>query len=498
MSSNEVFLVSLYHKDPYKDWLLDLGNRNDYRLVGTSGTTTWIRDQGIECEALEEVVGLSPRLEGKVKSLTPDLYTGIMAEKPNELPDRIPYVGGVAVDLTPYQKDETFRPGKVDIGGPSLLRAAAKSWRTVTVISSPEAARYHRRNFPGSEEVRRRLATMAIERTLRYDLELLPELDDDPNQFDMETELGIRHTTSLRYGENPDQKARLGDNLFCAGTRPFRRINDGELSYTNCLDLEAARRLVVRNERLQVSVVKHTNPTGWARGDQPETVIREAWEGDPKSAYGSVVGINEKVTVPMLEVLDEYFVEGIIAPEFPEASVNWLQNRPKPRALRWNRDWNGRCEETVRSVCGNYLLQNNPTELESPQNWRIAGNTRVTDRQTNALREMWRICRWVNSNAAVLGGLNQVFGVGAGQQSRVDAVELSVKKYRDFHEGKGDPLVLASDGFFPFPDNVEIAAEIGVDAIVSPGGSKRDDEVLKAANDHDIGMVFTGTRAFYH
>jgi phosphoribosylaminoimidazolecarboxamide formyltransferase/IMP cyclohydrolase len=498
MSSDDVFLISLYDKDPYEEWVLQLDKKTNYRLVGTSGTAGWIREQGVDCETIADVFGLNPRLGGKVKSLNPDLYTGVMADDPADLPDSIPFVGGVAVDLTPYRQDEEFRPGKVDIGGPSLLRAAAKSWSHVTVVSSPDAAEFHRHHLPASEEKRRQLATMAIERTLRYDLKLLPELDGEHPSLDQHTELGIRRSEKLRYGENPDQTARRGQSLFGPAERPFQKLSGDDLSYTNHLDVEAARRLAADDEQLQVSVIKHANPTGWARGDESGEVIRKAWEGDPKSAFGSMIGINREVTNDMLDALDQYFIEGIVAPGFSDRARNQLEETSKPRALEWTEDWDDRHGEMLRSVTGGYLLQDNPSRLEDPDEWETVGTAEVSDIEREALREMWRICRWVNSNAAVLGNQHELFGAGAGQQSRVDAVELAVEKYQEFHQGKGDPLVLASDGFFPFPDNIEVAAEIGVDAIASPGGSKRDEEVLEAANDHDIGMIFTHTRAFYH
>lgn len=498
MSSERIFLVSLYEKDPYAEWIRTLDQEEDFRFVGTEGTANWCKDQGVDCETIGDVFGLHPRLGGKVKSLNPDLYTGVMADEAEDLPEGIPHIYGVAVDLTPFHQDGDFRPGKVDIGGPSLLRAAAKSWEKVTVVSSPEAAKYHRTHLPADEGVRRKLASKAIRRTLRYDHELLPILEDDERTFEGEKELALSPVQELRYGENPDQNASWDRDLYGADERPFELLAGKELSYTNALDAEAARLLAVPDDQLQVSVIKHTNPTGWARGESVANVVREAWEGDPKSAFGSVIGVNQSVTVEHLEALEGYFVEGLVAPDFTEDAIDRIREEGSPRSLRWKGDWDARVGSFVRNVKGGYLLQDNPRSLEEPDIWRVAGEVHVTEGENRALRQMWRLGRWVNSNAAVLGTTDQVFGVGAGQQSRVDAVRLAVDKYREFHGGHGDPLVLASDGFFPFPDNVEVAAEIGVDAIVTPGGSKKDDEVLAAANEHDIGMIFTDTRAFYH
>lgn len=496
--TTEYFLVSLYDKDPYANWLSAVDKNTDYQFIGTEGTAAWCEDQGVDCTTIGEVIGLDPRLGGKVKSLHPDLYTGIMAHDPDELPEGIPYFGGVAVDLTPFEFDGELNPGKIDIGGPCLLRAAAKSWESVTVVSSPAAARRHMELIPLDEDDRRELSRMAFERTLRYDHELLPEIKEEKDPAPSEVHLALTELSELRYGESPPQDASWDRDLFGRDTLPFQRLAGDNLSYTNCLDANAARRLARPDDKLQVSVIKHANPTGWARGDDPETVIENAWNGDPKSAFGSMIGINRTVEEPMVRALDEYFVVGIIAPDFTEAALEYIRSEGTCRALRWNRGWGVRMDGFVRNVQGGYLVQSNPETIEDPERWENVGNVSISDEEEQAMRQAWKLCRWVNSNAAVIGTLDQTLGVGAGQQSRVDAVDIAVRKYHEFHEGKSDPLVLASDGFFPFPDNIERADDAGVEAIVSPGGSVRDEEVLKAAEKRDIGMVFTHTRAFYH
>lgn len=500
LNSGGVFLISLHDKSSYEQWIQKISLPTNQHFVGTEGTAAWCLDQGIDCKTISDVFGLNPRLEGKVKSLNPDLYTGIMAENPGDLPDGIPNVVGVAVDLTPYRRDGQFRPEKIDIGGPSLLRAAAKSWKHVVVVSSPAAAEYHLNHLPPDQSQRRYLASMALKRTLQYDHSLLPELENDrATELSItRKKLGLRRTESLRYGDNPDQRASWDHDLFAEQDLPFNQLSGKRLSYTNCLDAEAARRLAGPDDHLQVSIIKHTNPTGWARGRSPEPVIETAWQGDPKSAYGSMVGINQTVTATEVRALENYFIVGVIAPDFTKDALKKLESWDSTRVLQWKKDWGFQADNFVRSVSGGYLIQDNPPSLESSSQWETVGGVTVKPGEHEALKQMWRIVRWVNSNAAVLGTRDQVYGVGAGQQSRVDAVKLAADKYRAFHPGEGDPLVLASDGFFPFPDNIEVAAGIDVDAIVSPGGSRRDDEVLETAQDHGIGMVFTGTRAFYH
>lgn len=492
------FLVSLYHKEPYEGWIRDVGETGRFRFLGTGGTASWCEQQGVPCETLSEVIGLQPRLGGKVKSLHPDLYTGIMASSPQEVPDSVPYIGGVFVDLTPFEQDGAFRPGKIDIGGPSLLRAAAKSWETVVVVSGPDSAEFHRNHLDPAEEERRHLAGLTLERTLRYDKDLLTRFDGDLEEFTLSRNLSLPSVQPLRYGENPSQSASLSRDLFGYSSPPFERLCGDALSYTNVLDTVAARRLCPPDSAAQVSVIKHTNPTGWARGEDPVDVFHRAWEGDPKSAFGSVVALNGTVTEPFVAALEEYFVVGLVAPEFESAAVDRLAEQGSTRALRWDRNWRDRTAESVRSAAGVYLVQDNSPGVEDPEQWTVAGSVQPTDEEHRALRQMWRIGRWVTSNAAVIGSPDRVLGVGAGQQSRVDAVSLAVRKVHEHHGDPEGPLVLASDGFFPFPDNVEEAARADVGAIVSPGGSVRDEEVLAAAEELGIAMVFTGTRAFYH
>ncbi|MFB6346535.1 MAG: hypothetical protein ABEK50_12315, partial [bacterium] len=360
MSSTKFFLVSLYDKDSYGKWIQAVDRRTDYQFIGTEGTAAWCEKQGVDCTTIGEVVGLDPRLGGKVKSLHPDLYTGIMADDPSDVPEGIPYFGGVAVDLTPFKYDGELQPGKVDIGGPSLLRAAAKSWETVTVVSSPEAARRHVEMIPLNESDRRELSQMAIERTLRYDHELLPEVKRNDTPSEKEVDLALTELSDLRYGESPPQEASWYRDLFEDDEEPIQRLAGDRLSYTNCLDAHAARRLAQPDNQTQVSVIKHGNPTGWARGEDPESVVEKAWQGDPKSAFGSVIGINQTVTESMLRVLEDAFITAVIAPSFTEDCVDYVRSNDVCRALRWKPGWGSRMDESIHSLDIGYLVQDHP------------------------------------------------------------------------------------------------------------------------------------------
>lgn len=495
------FLVSLYDKEPYAEWMKAVDAEGNYRFVATGGTADWCAEQGVECTSVDELVGLSSRLGGKVKTLHPDLYTGIMAEDPGQLPEGIPFVRGVLVDLTPFEMEGEYRPDKVDIGGPSLLRAGVKSCEHVVVISDPDTARLHRENLPADAELRRRLARRTLRRTLRYDKELLARLDaSGTGASERALRLSLVPEETLRYGENPDQEGWITRDLFGEQSPSYTRLHGKGLSYTNCLDIEAARRMSGLGEDPQAVVIKHTNPTGWAAAEGLPAAIQSAWEGDPKSAFGSVVGVNRAVDTAVLDALEDHFVEALVAPAFEEEALERLRasDDVRPRALRWDGDWDWLPREAVRGFGDGYLCRSTGGAFVNENAWRIVSEVSPAPGTRKALEQMWRLCRWVTSNAAVVGTLDAALGVGAGQQSRVDAVQLALDKAEAFHAPLPEPLVLASDGFFPFPDNVEIAAEHGVDALVAPGGSVRDEEVIEAANRLGVALIFTESRIFYH
>lgn len=497
MSKRPYFLLSLYEKDPHRDWVQRLRDQGDYRFLGTDGTARWCEQLGIHCETIDDVVGLQPRLGGKVKTLHSDLYTGILAASREDCPPDIPFVRGVAVDLTPLVNEGAFQPEKVDIGGISLLRAAVKNHRNVWPVCSPECAREMFDRTITEDKRRENMARQTLRRTLRYDKTFLARIDPAVRPGGLSERGSFPSVKQLRYGENPDQKASWHVDVFQRDDPiPWTLLAGDELSYTNVLDLEAARRLTASGEAMEVTTVKHTNPTGWARGPRPAEVIRRSWEGDPKSAFGGVMGMNREVTPGMLTELEDCFVEAIVAPDFKPGAVEAVRGEERPRLVRWEAKWGKLPSEEIHSLTSGYLRQS--LKWSEPDREGVVTERRPSDGQWEAMQRMWRLCRWVSSNAAVIGTLDQVLGVGAGQQSRVDAVKLAVEKFRQFHEPPSGPLAMASDGFFPFPDSVERAAEAGVQAIIVPGGSIRDPEVIEAANRLDVAMVFTGRRAFSH
>ncbi len=486
MIKKDYFLLSLYDKESYVDFVKELNKLGEFNLLATAGTAAWCRKQGVECETIEDVFELSPRLQGQVKTLHPDLYTALLADSGEGL-----NIKGVAVDLTPFHVENgEINLKKVDIGGVSMLRAAAKNYHQVLPVVDQSTAELLIENYPPTEQIRRRLARKAIERCLSYDAEFAGCLDPGAPEFPSSP----CRLSSLRYGENPHQEAAFYSKF---GTElPFKQLAGEALSYTNCLDLRAALR-ILGDQRPEASMIKHTNPTGWSAAERLETAIKSAWSGDPKSAYGGVLGVNRTFTTECLEQVEEYFIEAIAAPDFENEVVEALTNQPRPRLIEASPVIFETGEE-FKSFADLYLYQSVEAGDDIYKGWRTVSESKPTEEEELGLQQMWRLVRFVTSNAAVVGTRDMVLGVGAGQQSRVDAVEIAVQKLREHHSHFKESLVLASDGFFPFPDNVEVAAQAGVDAIVVPGGSIRDDEVIAAANQNEISLVFTDMRLFSH
>ncbi|MFP4687686.1 MAG: hypothetical protein ACLFN5_06220, partial [bacterium] len=460
----EAFLISLYNREPYRSWLTQLAGRDKYEIIASAGTAGWCESLGIDCRTVEEVFAISPRLDGKVKTLQPDIYTAIMASSREELPEGVPLIAGVCIDLTPPEASAGDDFEKIDIGGVGLLRAAAKSYKNVEAIASPPAARFASEKYPLTEADRRHLATLAIEQTLRYDKHFLSRLNPGLNS-PLAERLSLKPVHELRYGENPAQSAYIGSDLFSASELPFVQLAGAELSYTNCLDLESVARLVRPADKYEVVVVKHTNPTGWAIGSDGLQTVKNAWEGDPKSAYGGFMAINKQVDLRLAEQIVDYFLEGVVAPSFTAEALEKLKERERLRVIAWPADLKQEAPETLCSFTDDfYLCQSALPEGKNESGWEVVSKRQPSEQQFAGLKRAWRICRHVTSNAAVLAGEDMVLGVGAGQQSRVDAVELAITKYKRYHAA-ADTLVLASDGFFPFPDNIELAAEAGVEAV---------------------------------
>ncbi|MEM6689693.1 MAG: bifunctional phosphoribosylaminoimidazolecarboxamide formyltransferase/IMP cyclohydrolase [Planctomycetota bacterium] len=490
-------------------------------IYSTGGTRRHLEQSGIEVLDVADYTGFPEMLDGRVKTLHPRVFGGILARR--DIDDHMDAIEDhditpfdlVVVNLYPFTATASRRDAtreecveQIDIGGPSLVRAAAKNHRDVVVATSPqqygEILAQMEDNGGTSLELRDQLAIEAFDHTANYDRAIADYLRGDSvsGEFATTLNLTMRRKSQLRYGENPHQRAAVyvDPSERSANLVSARQISGKELSYNNILDLDSALEIARSFALPAVSVIKHNNPCGAATDEVLAEATRKALEGDPLSAFGSVLGINRTLDRETAELLCEpgLFIEAIVAPDFEAEAVGLLTTKP-----RWRENVRlmqvGRLDLSPpsiarRFVSGGMLVQDADRLSSSPLQWKTVTSTEVEDDLWDDIHFAWEIVRHVKSNAIVLAKDTSLIGVGAGQMSRVDSVSISIEKAGDRAHGS----VLASDAFFPFPDSIEAAAAAGVVAIIQPGGSRRDDEVIEACDEHDIPMVLTGRRHFKH
>jgi phosphoribosylaminoimidazolecarboxamide formyltransferase/IMP cyclohydrolase len=503
--------------------LADLG----VELVSTGGTARALGEAGLAVREVAEVTGWPEMLDGRVKTLHPAIHGGILARRddPEHLRQMteagIGPIDLVAVNLYPFEQTAARADAttgeileQIDVGGPAMIRAAAKNHAAVAVVVDPgqygPVLRELRHSGGLSAETRRRLAREAFQRTARYDAAIAAWLGAGaevapgaagPAPFPETLALEADRLLLLRYGENPHQGAALyrprGHEF---GLGAARLLQGPELSYNNLLDLSAALSLLVEFEEPAAVVVKHTNPCGVAVGPDLAVAFDRARASDPVSIYGGIVGVNRPVERPLVARLAGILLEILFAPAFAEDALAELaRTKKKLRVIRMpsdRRDWPAGWSE-VRSVAGALLVQEPDLADLAPETLKVVTRREPTPTEWRGLRFAWRVAKHVKSNAIVLAGPDQVVGVGAGQMSRVDAARLAVMRAREHgHETAG--AVAASDAFFPFRDGLDVIADAGATAVIHPGGSIRDDEVVAAADTRGMAMVLTGLRHFRH
>jgi phosphoribosylaminoimidazolecarboxamide formyltransferase/IMP cyclohydrolase len=516
-----------------KTGLVDLArglSRLGVELVSTGGTARALVDAGLAVREVAELTGVPEMLDGRVKTLHPAIHGGILARREDPEHARqlarhgIEPIDLVAVNLYPFERtaarpDASFEDvvEQIDVGGPAMIRAAAKNHAGVAVLVDP--AQYGpvleelgRTGGELSAETRRRLAQEAFRRTAQYDAAIAawlrapvpprpPAVADAPSLFPPVLRVEAERALVLRYGENPHQQAALYRPLGPAlGLGAARQLHGPELSYNNLLDLSAALGLLLEFEEPAAVVVKHTNPCGAAVGPDVVTAFERARASDPVSIYGGIVGVNRPVDVPLLPALGGILLEILFAPGFTPAALEELRRtKKKLRVFEVPGDrqgWPARPVE-LRSVLGGLLVQESDLADLDPGSSKVVSRREPTPAEWQGLRFAWRVAKHVKSNAIVLAAADRVLGVGAGQMSRVDAARLAVMRAREHgHDLRG--AVAASDAFFPFRDGLDVVAEAGATAVVHPGGSIRDEEVLAAAEAHGMALVVTGVRHFKH
>ena len=491
--------------------LVDLG----WELISTGGTARALREAGVAVREVAQITGFPEMMDGRVKTLHPAVHGALLARRDQPAHMRaleehnIEPIDLVAVNLYPFREAAARRGApagdvieQIDIGGPSMIRSAAKNSDAVTVVVDPDD--YDRvltgvRADDDDADLRRMLAGKAFAHTAAYDAAIAAWFAQQRGeQFPDQTVWAFHRAQRLRYGENPDQAAAFYVERPGLGIAGLKQRGGKELSFNNLLDLEGALLAVdpFGHEQRTCAIVKHTTPCGLAVGDSALDAYRKALACDPVSAFGSVIALTVPVDETAANAVSSLFVECIVAPAFSDAAIEILGRKQNLRVLEGRAAWPSGALDLKR-VRGGMLVQERPTAQIDDRNWRVVSARQPTSDEYRDLLFAWRAVASVKSNAIVLARDGATIGIGTGQMSRVDAAFLAVHKARAVgHETQG--AVLGSDAFFPFRDGVDQAAEAGVRAIVHPGGSVRDAEVIAAADEHDIAMVFTGKRQFRH
>jgi len=500
---------------------------HDVKIFATGGTKKTLQEGGIQAEAVSALTGFPEILDGRVKTLHPAIFGGILALRDNpghleQLKEHsLAPIDVVVNNLYPFV-ETISRPGttfsealeQIDIGGVSLIRAAAKNFKDVVILVDPAdyAPVMQEWSETGSVSLttRQRLATVAFQYIAHYDAAIAAYLSQQSSpaesveRFPAAIDVSLERIQSLRYGENPHQQAafyRLKDNTIAPSVAGAEVLHGKELSFNNLLDLDAALATVNSFTAQAVSIIKHTNPCGLACDETLVEAYKKAHAGDPVSAYGGIIGCNRTIDEATAQEISQLFYEAIIAPDYTPAALALLRRKKNLRILATHATPDSESASAfqasqmdVRSISGGLLLQTVDFINDRDLTYKV-----VTDREPNLeevtdLMFAWKAVRHVKSNAIVLAHKLALLGVGAGQMNRVSSVQLAIEKAADRARGS----VLASDAYFPFSDGVETAAKAGVTAIIQPGGSIRDEESIRMANRYAIAMVFTGQRHFRH
>lgn len=486
-------------------------------LISTGGTYKLLKDKGIKVTEVSDITGFPEMLDGRVKTLHPKIHAGILARR--DMPEHmkaikdkgITPIDMVVINLYPF-KETVMREGatfediveNIDIGGPSMIRAAAKNYKSVAVVT--DHAQYGdviaqlKDGGELDEPILERLMAEAFIATANYDAMIAQQMGRKfvkgfPKSFSMPMD----KVEDLRYGENPNQSAAFYKDPFTPGITVAKAevLHGKQLSYNNILDLDKALDIAMDFEKPTAVVMKHTNPCGLASASTIFEAFETAYNVDPLSAFGCVICLNRNCDMKTAEMISKYFVEAVICPNYEPGTLALLEAKKNIRLLRTIEPIGpaGRHREfKMKKVQGGYLVQTDEDVAVSRNSLQVITKRAPTDAEIDSMLFAWKLAKHVTSNAVVYVKGERAVGIGAGQMSRVDSAKIATMKANEPTAG----CVMASDAFFPFRDGVDEAAKAGVTAIIQPGGSIRDQEVIDAANEHNIAMVFTGCRVFRH
>lgn len=480
----------------------------NYDILATGNTAKLISENNIDCIKIEDYTSFPEVFDGRVKTLQPQIFGGILMRRDKESDlaeaetNKVYPIDIVCVNLYPFPKvvnrDDITLEEKIeniDIGGPSLIRAAAKNHKFVSVLTNPnqyDSFIEELNDGSVSDETNKKLAAAAFAHTSFYDTLIANYFEDTflPNR----TAIRINHDLKqeLRYGENPHQKAFLYGDF----EKHFEILHGKEISYNNIVDLVAAVDLVYDLETNSCSVIKHTNPAGAATASNIYDAYINALSCDPVSAFGGIVAFNVGVDAKTAEKLNEIFLEIVAAPSFSEEAMEILKKKKNRRIVKIL-NHSDKEKLNVKNIPGGILAQEKDNSKLSEDQLKLVTDRKYNEQELEDLKFAWVLCKHTKSNAIVFVKNKKAIGVGAGQMSRIDSTKIAASKAEE-HGHNLEGAVAASDAFFPFPDGVLEIATHGIKAVIQPGGSVRDEEVIKAANDKDLSMVFTGIRNFKH
>lgn len=484
------------------------------QIISTGGTLSTLRAAGIPATPVSDVTGFPEILDGRVKTLHPSIHAGLLAidndaSHMSQLASLgIEPIDMLVVNLYPFERtiagegislDEAVE--QIDVGGPAMIRAAAKNFSSRAVVVSPSqyAGILSEMEHSGgtvSDTMRFRLACEAFAHTARYDAAIARYLSRLSGQAEQPPEnftLALTKSASLRYGENPHQAAALYGDF----ARYFESLHGKELSYNNIVDIQAAAELVEEFDEPTAAIIKHTNPCGVGTAGRTADAFRNALATDVKSAFGGIVCLNRPVDDETARLIDGIFTEVIVAPEFPEKELEQLKKKKDRRLIRQRMAVRNAAGWNIKSVAGGMLLQTPDMATVNSDELRVVTKRAPSVDERTAMMFAWRTAKHVKSNAIVFARRDRTVGIGAGQMSRVDACRIAVRKAGEAGLSL-EGCAAASDAFFPFADGLLEAVNAGATAVIQPGGSVRDDEVIRAADEHDIAMIFTGIRHFRH
>ncbi len=499
-------LISVSDKTGLVDFLRPIEN---LRILSTGGTSKYLRENGFIVIDVSEQTGFPEVMDGRVKTLHPNIHMGLLArswvKEDAEILQSFKVQPFDLMICNLYPFEQSYHAGykgqelieKIDIGGPSMLRSAAKSFERIAVLCDPADYKWiAEKNYALTADDRKLLAAKVFSHTATYDQLISCALRPEGHQFEKEA-VAYANVQGLRYGENPQQKAQWVKSLSSkTGWHQSEVLQGKPLSYNNLLDLEAAANLVRQFSQPACVAVKHNNPCGVAIDTDADLAVLKSLKADPISVFGGIVAINRRVTGKMAQDLVAIFLECIVAPEFSSEALEVFQKKKNLRLLRWKDMLEQVPAQDLRSIAGGYLIQQADTQFPAVGQWQIHGEKPNAEIETDLLFAE-KVCASLKSNSIAIVEKGMTLGLGMGQVNRVEAVEHAIHRMQQHASGRTVPI-LASDAFFPFPDSIERIAKAGIRWVIQPGGSVKDNEVLAAAKELKVNLILTGVRHFRH